>query len=93
MNTHRSNYKQTLKVLKEIAQGLDSNEIKSKLFLSRYSFNYTVNRLLSNDLVEYSEGVLVVSRKGYNILKFEQEYPETTVDDPRIASAIYNIET
>jgi hypothetical protein len=93
LNTHRSNYKQTLKVLKEIAQGLDSNEIKSKLFLSRYSFNYTVNRLLSNDLVEYSEGVLVVSRKGYNILKFEQEYPETTVDDPRIASAIYNIET
>ena len=93
MNTHRSNYQQTLKVLKEIAQGLDSNEIKSKLFLSRYSFNYTINRLLSNDLVEYSEGELVVSRKGYNILKFEQEYPETTVDDPRIASAIYNIET
>ena len=93
MNTHRSNYQQTLKVLKRIAQGLDSNEIKSKLFLSRYSYNYTVNRLLANDLVEYSEGELVVSRKGCNILKFEKEYPETTVDDPRIASAIYNIET
>ena len=79
--------------MKEIAQGFDSNEIKAKLFLSLYSFNYTVNRLLSNDLVEYSEGELVVSRKGYIILKFEPEYPETTVDDPRIASAIYNIET
>ena len=76
MNTHRSNYQQTLQVLKEIADGLDQNEIKAKLFLSRYSYNYTVNRLHANDLVEYSEGELVVSRKGHNVLKFELEYPE-----------------
>ncbi len=79
MNTHRSNYQQTLKVLREIADGLDQNEIKSKLFLSRYSYNYTVNRLLANDLVAYSEGELVLSRKGLNVLKFELEYPENKV--------------
>ena len=76
MNTHRSSYQQTLQVLKEIANGLDPSEIKSKLFLSRYSYNYTINRLHANDLVEYREGTLVLSKKGINILKFEQEYPE-----------------
>ena len=83
MNTHRSNYQQTLKVLREIAEGLDQNEIKSKLFLSRYSFNYTINRLLANDLVEYSEGELVLSRKGFNVLKFELGYPENMVLDAK----------
>lgn len=83
MNTHCSNYQQTLKVLREIAEGLDQNEIKSKLFLSRYSYNYTVNRLLANDLVECIESELVISRKGFNVLKFEPEYPGKKVLDAK----------
>ena len=81
MNTHRSNYQLTLEVLREIAEGLDENEIKSKLFLSRYSYNYTFNRLLANDLVECSEDELALTRKGLNVLKFELEYPEKKVLD------------
>lgn len=91
MNSHRSSYAQTIKVLKEIAAGLHLNEIKSKLYLSRYSYNYTVNRLVANDLVEYNDRELTLSRKGYNVLRFEQEYPEKTSDDSKlqVISSIY----
>ena len=80
MNTHRSSYAQTLNVLREIAAGLEENEIKSKLFLSRYSYNYTVSRLISNGLVEHEGDRLVVSRKGENVLRFEKEHPEGIAD-------------
>jgi Mn-dependent DtxR family transcriptional regulator len=69
-----------LNVLREIALGLEENEIKSKLFLSRYSYNYTVSRLLSNGLVEYEGETLVVSRKGENVLRFEKEHPKRAID-------------
>lgn len=93
MNSHRSSYAQTVKVLKEIAAGLHPTEIKSKLYLSRYSYNYTINRLVSNDLVEYKNSELVLSRKGYNVLRFEQEYPEKTSDNSKlqIISSIYQM--
>jgi hypothetical protein len=93
LNSHRSSYSQTIKVLKEIAAGLDPREIKSKLYLSRYSYNYTVNRLVDNDLVEYKDHDLVPSRKGYNVLKFEQEYPDKTSNDSKlqIISSIYQM--
>lgn len=75
MNSHRSNYARTINVLREIASGLHENEIKSKLFLSRYSYNYTISRLLTNGLIDYENEKLVVSRKGYNVLNFEREHP------------------
>lgn len=95
MNTHRSNYKQTIKVLKEMAAGLSQNEIKSKLFLSRYSYNYTVNRFLENDLVEYKDGELVPSRKGYGILKFEQKCPDKTADniDLKVIATLHGLKS
>lgn len=91
MNTHRSSYNQTLLVLKEIADGLEPSEIKSKLFLSRYSYNYTVNRLLANDLVEYKDNILVLSCKGLNVLKFEAEYPGKVAENSRlqVVSSMY----
>lgn len=94
MNTHRSSYEQTIKVLKEIAKGLQPNEIKSKLYLSRYSYNYTINRLVQNGLVEYKDRKLALSRKGFNILKFEQEFPDKTLDksELQIIRALYQLE-
>ncbi len=93
LNSHRSSYAQTIKVLKEIAAGLNPNEIKSKLYLSRYSYNYTINRLVANDLVEYNNRELAISRKGFNVLKFEQEYPNKTSEDNKlqIISSIYQM--
>ena len=93
MNSHRSNYRQTLGVLKGIASGLHPKEIKSELSLSRYSYNYTINRLIANDFIEYEKGKLVVSRKGVNILKFEKEYPEEMADKQKlkIISSLFNL--
>lgn len=93
MNTHRSSYEQTIKVLKEIAAEVPPNEIKAKLYLSRYSFNYTVSRLIQNELVEYKDKQLVLSRKGYNILRFEKEYPDGISDEHnlQVVDELYNL--
>ena len=90
MNSDRSSFQSILAVMREIAEGHNQKEIKSKLFLSRYSNNYIINRLFSNDLIEYSERMLVVSGKGRNVLNFEKEHPEIEHDsNPEMAEAFY----
>ena len=68
MNTHRSSYQQTIRVLRAISEGMDPAEIKSKIKLSRYSYDYVVNRLLMNNMLEYRGESLVLTNKGYNVL-------------------------
>jgi len=73
VNTYRSSYQQTIKVLRAISEGMDPSEIKSKIKLSRYSYDYVVNRLLTNNMLEYRGEALVLTNKGYNVLNFGNE--------------------
>ncbi len=73
MNTHRSSYQQTIQVLRAISEGMDPSEIKSKIQLSRYSYEYVVNRLLANAMLEHRGEDLVLTNKGYNVLNFVKE--------------------
>lgn len=73
MNTHRSSYQQTLKVLRAISEGMSPSDIKSRILLSRYSYEYIVNRLLSNAMLEHIGEDLVLTNKGYNVLNFVKE--------------------
>jgi predicted transcriptional regulator len=71
--TGRSSYKQTIDVLLAISEGKTSNEIKSSVKLSRYSFDYILNRLVNHELVESQGEVLVVTRKGLKVVIFLYE--------------------
>ena len=73
MNTHRSSYQQTIKVLRAISEGMSPGDIKSRIQLSRYSYEYIVNRLLSNAMLELIGEDLVLTNKGYNVLNFVKE--------------------
>jgi len=39
----------------------------------RYSYRCVINRLINAGLVEYKSKVLVLLRKGFNVLRFEGE--------------------
>jgi predicted transcriptional regulator len=80
--TGRSSYKQTIDVLLAISEGKTSNEIKSSVKLSRYSFDYILNRLVNHELVESQGEVLVVTRKGLKVVIFlyeNEKIPEDSV--------------
>ncbi len=78
--TGRSSYKQTVDVLIALSEGKTSNEIKSIVPLSRYSYDYILNRLVSHELVEAHGDVLVVTRKGMNVVSFLNENEKIPVD-------------
>lgn len=71
--TGRSSYKQTVDVLLAISDGKSPREIKSDVQLSRYSYDYIINRLRNYQLLEDTGEVLVVSRKGSNVVNFLKE--------------------
>lgn len=71
--TGRSSYKKTVDVLIAISEGKTANEIKSSVQLSRYSYDYIVNKLLNHQLLESQGEVLIVSRKGVNVVNFLNE--------------------
>ena len=71
--TGRSSYKQTVDVLMAISDGLSPREIKTNVQLSRYSYDYIINRLRNYQLLEDTGEVLVVSRKGENVVAFLKE--------------------
>jgi len=73
LNTHRSSYQQTIKVLRAISEGMSPSDIKSRIQLSRYSYEHIVNRLLSNAMLEHIGEDLVLTNKGYNVLNFVKE--------------------
>ena len=79
--TGRSSYKQTVEVLLAISEGKTPSEIKSSIVLSRYSFEYIVNRLKNFQLLEDHEKALQVSRKGMNVVKFLKENQKLPIDD------------
>ena len=76
MNSHRSCFTQTLEVLKSIERGETPEILKNRLHLSRYSFEYTLNRLLSNKLIEPNpEDYYKTTQKGKNIISFNNKDP------------------
>jgi len=78
--TGRSSYKQTVDVLLAINDGKTSQEIKSSIQLSRYSYDYIINRLKNHQLLEDQGEVLVVSRKGMNVVNFLSENEKIPMD-------------
>ena len=52
---------------------MSPGDIKSRIQLSRYSYEYIVNRFLSNTMLEHISEDLVLTNKGYNVLNFVKE--------------------
>ena len=77
--TGRSSYKQTVDVLLAISEGKTPREIKSSVILSRYSYEYIINRLRSFQLLEEGDALLV-SRKGENVVSFLRENRKIPLD-------------
>ena len=86
MNTHRSSYQQTIKVLRAISEGMSPSDIKSRIQLSRYSYEYIVNRLLSNAMLEHIGEDLVLTNKSYNVLNFVKENARIDVENRAVHS-------
>lgn len=80
--TGRSSYKQTVDVLLAISEGKTPQEIKSSLILSRYSYEYVINRLRNYQLIEDIGETLVVSKKGLNVVSFLRENQKIPLDHP-----------
>ncbi len=78
--TGRSSYKQTVDVLIAIDEGKSPGEVKKSIQLSRYSYDYIVNRLLNYELVEDRGETLIVSRKGANVINFLKENRKIPLD-------------
>ena len=75
----RSSYQQSINVLRAIDEGLTPSEIKSREGLSRYSFQFVVNRLINTRLIEYQGDRLVVLNKGLRVLSFDGEKDWTEI--------------
>ena len=79
--TGRSSYKQTIDVLLAISEGKSPREIKTSIMLSRYSYDYIINRLRNHHLLEDHGEVLVVSKKGFNVVNFLKENEKLPLDN------------
>jgi len=53
-----------------VGDGLDPNGIKERMGLSRYSFDYTLNRLLKLGLVTLEGEVPRLTERGANVLRY-----------------------
>jgi len=74
LNSHRSSFTQTLEVLKSIERGELPELAKNRLQLSRYSYEYSVSRLLLNNLIESNpEGYFLTTNKGKNVLGYNDD--------------------
>jgi hypothetical protein len=61
-------------VLKSIERGDPPDLMKSRLQLSRYSYEYTLNKLLSSNLIKTdSNGTFCTTKKGKNVLGYKNE--------------------
>ena len=70
INSSRTSYDQCLDFLACVRDGLDASRIKERLGLSRYSYEYTLNRLVRLELVAYEGGKLRLTGKGTNVLRY-----------------------
>lgn len=71
----------TVDVLLAISEGKSVKEIKSSIQLSRYSYDYIINRLLTHQLLEDHGEVLSLSNKGVNVINFLKENEKITLDN------------
>ncbi len=83
----RSSYRQSISVLRAIGDGLTPSEIKLREGLSRYSYQFVVNRLINTELVYYQGNRLVLVKKELNVMIFDGEKEWIKIEKaPQIAS-------
>jgi hypothetical protein len=70
INSFRASYHQCIGFLACVRDGLDARGIKERLGLSRYSYEYTVNKLLRYRLIAYEVKDLLLTEKGANVLRY-----------------------
>ena len=63
-----------------IHEGKTSREIRSSIPLSRYSYDYASNRLRNYQLLDGHGEVLIISRKGMNVVNFLKENEKVPMD-------------
>jgi predicted transcriptional regulator len=64
-----------------ISEGKSIPEIKSSIQLSRYSYDYIINRLRNHQLLKDQGEVLILSSKGVNVVTFLKENEKITLDN------------
>jgi len=69
----RTSFGQCLDFLACVRDGLSARAIKERLGLSRYSYEYTRNRLLRLRLVIYDGDQLLLTDKGLNVLTYSAD--------------------
>jgi hypothetical protein len=70
INSFRASYHKCIGFLACLRDELDAGGTKGRLGLSRYSYEYTLNKLLRLGLVAYERGRLRLTEKGVNVLRY-----------------------
>ena len=70
INFFRASYHKCIGFLACLRDGLDAGGVKVRMGLSRYSYEYTLNKLLRLGLVTYERGKLQLTEKGVNVLRY-----------------------
>lgn len=70
MSSSRTNYSKCVCFLACVGDGLDPNGIKERMGLSRYSFDYTLNKLLRLGLVALEGEVPRLTERGANVIRY-----------------------
>ena len=70
INSFRASYHKCIGFLACLRNGLDAGGTKGRMGLSRYSYKYTLNKLLRLELVAYEGGKLRLTEKGVNVLRY-----------------------
>jgi hypothetical protein len=70
ISSFRASYHKCVGFLACLRDGLDAAGTKGRLSLSRYSYEYTLNKLVRLGLVAYEEGNLRLTDKGVNVLRY-----------------------
>jgi Mn-dependent DtxR family transcriptional regulator len=66
----RASYQLCLVFLACVQDGLSPHGIKERLDLSRYSYEYTLNKLLRLRLIDYKGNQLTLTDRGVNVLSY-----------------------
>jgi len=70
INSFRASYHKCIGFLACVRDDLDAGGTKGRLGLSRYSYEYTLNRLLRLGLVAYEDEGLRLTDKGVKVLRY-----------------------
>jgi len=70
ISSFRASYHKCVGFLACLRDGLDAAGTKGRLGLSRYSYEYTLSKLVRLGFVAYEEGNLRLTDKGVNVLRY-----------------------